>query len=95
MDIKDLRLLDVDDLIILDGLYRGSRLKEISVSLMLTPPALSHRLKKMKGILREEIFLKNPVRISESGKADLKPFVAALRILKGFPDKTVKYKQTP
>ena len=35
MDIKDLRLLDVDDLIILDGLYRGSRLKEISVSLML------------------------------------------------------------
>jgi DNA-binding transcriptional ArsR family regulator len=46
-----LRHLDIDDLIILSALYRGEKLKDISAGLRLTPPALSHRLKKYRNHL--------------------------------------------
>jgi hypothetical protein len=43
-----LRYLDIDDLIILTSLLQGQRLGQIAISLKLTPPALSHRIKKYR-----------------------------------------------
>ena len=43
-----LRYLDIDDLIILASLLQETALKNISGSLGLTPPALTHRLKKYR-----------------------------------------------
>lgn len=46
-----LRHLDIDDLIILSALLREEKFKDISASLRLTPPALSHRLNKYRKYL--------------------------------------------
>ena len=43
-----LRYLDIDDLIILTSLSHSIALKDIAKLLRLTPPALSHRLKKYR-----------------------------------------------
>lgn len=43
-----LRYLDIDDLIILASLLQETALKNISGSLGLTPPALTHRLNKYR-----------------------------------------------
>ena len=43
-----LRYLDFDDLIILTSILDNKPLKDIAKSLGITPPALSHRLRKYK-----------------------------------------------
>jgi hypothetical protein len=43
-----LRFLDIDDLIIMKMLLVAPRLTDISKALGLTPPALSHRLRKCR-----------------------------------------------
>jgi hypothetical protein len=43
-----LRYLDIDDLIILTSLLEGQKLGQIALYLQLTPPALSHRIKKYR-----------------------------------------------
>ena len=43
-----LRILDIDDLIVLKMLLSADKLKDISKTLGITPPALSHRLRKYR-----------------------------------------------
>ena len=53
-----LRLLDIDDLIILRAMRRGFGNKEIAKLLGLTPPAISHRFLKLRQVFGEDIFVK-------------------------------------
>jgi len=48
MTQKQLRLLDIDDLIIMKMLLSSSKLKDISDLLGVSAPALSHRIRKYK-----------------------------------------------
>jgi len=48
-----LRNLDIDDLFILSSLLDNPRLNSIAKILMLTPPALSHRLRKYRDYIPE------------------------------------------
>ena len=50
-NITNLRCLDIDDLLILQGLLRGLKLSCVAQSLALTQPALSQRLRKMENIV--------------------------------------------
>lgn len=50
------RQLDVDDLIVMKMLSEGKPGKEISTTLGLTPPAISHRFKKYSILFDEEPF---------------------------------------
>lgn len=49
--LSDIRKLDTTDLMILIRLHEGQTSRECASSLNLTPPAISHRLRKM-----EEVF---------------------------------------
>jgi len=51
MDKKNLRLLDIDDLIICDRLRKGSSYKDLCKLLGLTPPAISHRIRKLEATI--------------------------------------------
>jgi hypothetical protein len=47
----NLRYLDFDDLILLTILYDGGTYKDCCAALQLTPPAISHRLRKIEGAI--------------------------------------------
>jgi hypothetical protein len=47
----DLRLLDFDDLIMSKMLSEGATYKDLSKALGLTPPAISHRMRKLERII--------------------------------------------
>jgi DNA-binding transcriptional LysR family regulator len=52
---QSLRLLDVDDLIILSRLAHGDSQREIALVLRLTQPAICQRMRKMEAIFGAKI----------------------------------------
>ena len=48
LDHEHLRVLDIDDLFILSSLLENQKLSSIAKVLRITPPALSHRIKKYR-----------------------------------------------
>jgi hypothetical protein len=92
MDLDQLRMLDVDDLIIMSiSLEEGVATGKIAKHLLLTPPAVSHRLNKYASIFGEDIYAspkvlkaKRPSRriLSEKGRRIFATCASALRILK-------------
>lgn len=67
--MQNIRLLDIDDLIIMTDLLNVKRLKDISSKLGLTPPALSHRLRKYKDCLPNFVVLRKGMNLSLSKEA--------------------------
>lgn len=53
---KKLRMLDMDDLILLQHLLNGGRPSTGAQLLGLTPPAVSHRLRKIEGVFETKLF---------------------------------------
>ncbi len=53
---KRLRMLDIDDLILLQHLLKGGRPSTGAALLGLTPPAVSHRLRKIEDVFEIKLF---------------------------------------
>ncbi len=53
---KRLRMLDMDDLILLQHLLNGGRPSSGAALLGLTPPAISHRLRKIEDVFQIKLF---------------------------------------
>ena len=53
---KRLRMLDIDDLILLQHLLNGGRPSTGAAILGLTPPAVSHRLRKIEDVFEIKLF---------------------------------------
>lgn len=53
---KRLRMLDIDDLILLQHLLNGGRPSTGAALLGLTPPAVSHRLRKIEDVFEIKLF---------------------------------------
>lgn len=53
-----LRLLDVDDFLVILWIGEGRSLTEVAHSLGLTTPAIVHRVRKMEGVFGENITLR-------------------------------------
>jgi DNA-binding transcriptional LysR family regulator len=53
---KRLRMLDIDDLILLQHLLQGGRPSTGATLLGLTPPAVSHRLRKIETVFEIKLF---------------------------------------
>jgi hypothetical protein len=66
---RHIRLLDIDDLIILCLFLEGYGANTIASFLMLTPPAISHRFNKYRKAFGENFFCKsrNKSYLSETG----------------------------
>lgn len=54
--VRRLRMLDIDDLILLDHLLEGGRPSSCAQLLGLTPPAVSHRLRKIENVFEIKLF---------------------------------------
>lgn len=68
--VQKLRLLDMDDLILLQHLLNGGRPSTGASLLGLTPPAISHRLKKIEEVFGVKLFdRKGPkLNLNDNGK---------------------------
>lgn len=55
-NLKRLRMLDIDDLILLQHLLGGGRPSTGAALLGLTPPAVSHRLRKIEDVFEIKLF---------------------------------------
>ena len=84
--VAQLRRLDVDDMILMTLLLRGASGESIAKTLGLTPPAVSHRRKKIEDIF-EDFFIKDPITgrkcVTEEGEAICKKMEMALGIMSG------------
>jgi predicted transcriptional regulator len=58
--LQKYRILDLDDFIILTRVSDGMKLSEIAKELQLTPPAISHRLKKYGQVWKGFSLTHNP-----------------------------------
>jgi DNA-binding transcriptional LysR family regulator len=68
---KKLRMLDIDDLILLQHLLRGGRPSTGAALLGLTPPAVSHRLRKIEDVFEIKLFdrIGSKLSLNLAGKA--------------------------
>ena len=81
--MTDLRLLDLDDFIAISLLSDGQMQNVVAKTLGLTPPAVSHRIKKWRSIFGDDFLTapKGKVILTESGQqiaARIKAAVEAL-----------------
>jgi DNA-binding transcriptional LysR family regulator len=87
--LEKYRSLDFDDLCVLALAYDGHSFKQISMSLNLTPPAISHRRRKYQEIWGE-LFLpykRNGQRtLTEDGKVICKKIKSILCFLMDLPE---------
>ena len=58
-----LRMLDIDDLILLQHLLYGGRPSTGATLLGLTPPAISHRLRKIEDVFSIKLFSRQGTRL--------------------------------
>ena len=61
---KKLRMLDIDDLILLQHLLQGGRPSTGAALLGLTPPAVSHRLRKIEDVFEIKLFDRQGSKLS-------------------------------
>lgn len=61
---KKLRMLDMDDLILLQHLLQGGRPSTGAALLGLTPPAVSHRLRKIEDVFQIKLFDRKGSRLN-------------------------------
>lgn len=61
---KRLRMLDIDDLILLQHLLKGGRPSTGAALLGLTPPAVSHRLRKIEEVFEIKLFERKGSRLN-------------------------------
>lgn len=61
---KRLRMLDIDDLILLQHLLGGGRPSTGAALLGLTPPAVSHRLRKIEDVFEIKLFDRKGSRLN-------------------------------
>ena len=68
---KRLRMLDIDDLILLQHLLNGGRPSTGAALLGLTPPAVSHRLRKIEDVFEIKLFdrVGSRLNLNHDGKA--------------------------
>lgn len=68
---KKLRMLDMDDLILLQHLLNGGRPSTGAQLLGLTPPAVSHRLRKIEDVFAIKLFdrVGSRLNLNKAGKA--------------------------
>lgn len=68
---KRLRMLDIDDLILLQHLLNGGRPSTGAQVLGLTPPAVSHRLRKIEDVFEIKLFDKvgSRLNLNQEGRA--------------------------
>ena len=68
---KRIRMLDIDDLILLQHLLNGGRPSTGAAILGLTPPAVSHRLRKIEGVFEIKLFEKkgSKLNLNHDGRA--------------------------
>jgi len=66
-----IRMLDIDDLILLQHLLHGGRPSTGASLLGLTPPAISHRLRKIEAVFKIKLFNRDGSRLklNEEGRA--------------------------
>lgn len=68
---KKLRMLDMDDLILLQHLLQGGRPSTGAALLGLTPPAVSHRLRKIEDVFQIKLFERkgSKLNLNSEGRA--------------------------
>ena len=68
---NQLRMLDIDDLILLQHLLNGGRPSTGAQVLGLTPPAVSHRLRKIENVFQIKLFdrVGSKLNLNQDGKA--------------------------
>lgn len=68
---KKLRMLDMDDLILLQHLLNGGRPSSGAALLGLTPPAVSHRLRKIEDVFQIKLFERkgSKLNLNNEGRA--------------------------
>ncbi len=68
---KKLRMLDIDDLILLQHLLNGGRPSTGAQVLGLTPPAVSHRLRKIEDVFQIKLFdrVGSRLNLNQAGRA--------------------------
>ena len=84
---EQLRNLDIDDLIIMSDILEAGAAETfvLSKKMRLTPPAISHRLRKYKRIFGEDIFFSkycfSQKKLTVKGQAIFKQCSNGLRVL--------------
>lgn len=70
-NFKRIRMLDIDDLILLQHLLKGGRPSTGATLLGLTPPAVSHRLRKIESVFEIKLFERkgSKLNLNTAGKA--------------------------
>jgi DNA-binding transcriptional LysR family regulator len=68
---KKLRMLDMDDLILLNHLLEGGRPSTGAALLGLTPPAVSHRLRKIEQVYGIKLFERTGARVGLNEEAKI------------------------
>lgn len=83
--LSRLRTLDVDDMLLMTMLVHELMPSEAAKKLGLTPPAISHRLRKLKDLFGEDIFEDMKIKRipTEKGKEIFSRFEKALNIIEG------------
>jgi predicted transcriptional regulator len=83
-----LRLLDIDDLLLMTMLNNGIYPSDAARNLGLTPPAISHRIKKLKDVFGADIFEPDRVKRipTEKGLELFSRCERALRMIEGKHD---------
>jgi DNA-binding transcriptional LysR family regulator len=80
-----MRILDIDDLLLMTMMFNGLLPSESARKLGLTPPAISHRIRKLKDLFGEDIFgdERNRRIPTEKGKEIFSRCEKALNIIEG------------
>ncbi len=80
---KRLRMLDIDDLILLQHLLDGGRPSSGAALLGLTPPAVSHRLRKIENVFEIKLFERHGSRLNlnQDGRTLSEKASQALRLM--------------
>lgn len=83
-----MRILDVDDMLLMTMLFHGLLPSEAAKKLGLTPPAISHRIRKLKDLFGEDIFEDEKIKRipTEKGKEIFLRCEKALNIIEGKDD---------
>jgi DNA-binding transcriptional LysR family regulator len=87
--MHQLRLLSVDDLMILRGLHEGLSVTSIGHKLGLSQPAITQRIRKMEDAFSVKLLEKEGrgVKLSAEGKVVAQKAISALAILETAPGK--------
>jgi len=81
----ELRLLDIDDLILMAMLNDDILPSAVAKTLGLTPPAISHRIKKLKDVFGADIFESDRIKRTptEKGREIFSRCDQALKMIQG------------